>query len=330
MRLRLFASIAVVLLVAGLSVAIALGPSSRPPDTDAAKVTAPPPGMVVIPAGRFRMGWQPLAPEINWPVDGINDEAPVHEVYLRAFYIDTYEVTNRQFAEFVAATGYRTTAELNGSSWVMDPTMKGGWGYGYRLVEGAYWAAPQGLSPSMDDKMDHPVVHVSWDDAKAFADWAGKRLPTEAEWEKAARGGLEDKIFPWGVSYSEYGIVHDYGRHMNWHGDIRKDLVWSGDMLDGFAGSAPVGSFPPNGYGLYDMAGNVFELVNDWYDADYYSHSPAGNPKGPKTGQSRILRGGSWSMCECFARAAGRVPVAPHYRDDNTGFRLAADVKGAR
>jgi sulfatase modifying factor 1 len=286
--------------------------------------------MVLIPAGCFEMGWK-LLTYVDWPAgDLADDELPVHKVCLDSFYIDKYEVTNRQFKEFVDATGYTTSAEKNGGSMVLDTTIDtlGGWGYGYAFKKGAYWSAPQGPGSSITDKMDQPVVHVSWGDAKAFADWAGKRLPTEAEWEKAARGKLEQKIFSWGVDYSDYGKKLDYGLYMNWHGDIRKDVVWQGNMLDGFKyTTSPVGSFPPNGYGLFDMAGNVFEYVNDWYDSNYYSKSPANNPLGPASGNEKIIRGGAWSWCECYTRPASRNAVELGDTNDYTGFRQALDVK---
>jgi formylglycine-generating enzyme required for sulfatase activity len=285
--------------------------------------------MVLIPAGSFLMGWQPIE-NVDWPADETaDDEVPVHDVYLDSFYIDKYEVTNRQFKEFVDSTGYITSAEEKGESVVIDTTINpdGGWGYGWTLKEGAYWKAPQGPGSSITDKMDHPVVHVSWEDAKAFAAWAGKRLPTEAEWEKSARGKLEQKIFTWGLDYSEIGLYSDFGLYMNWHGDIREDVVYRGDMLDGYAyTTSPVGSFPENGYGLFDMAGNVFEYVNDWYDENYYSNTPANNPQGPVTGGDKIIRGGSWRWCECYARPASRDPVPTEYSDDCTGFRLALSV----
>ena len=286
--------------------------------------------MVLIPAGCFEMGWKPLK-NVAWPAGNLaDDEVPVHKVCLDAFYIDEHETTNRQFKEFVDATGYTTLAEKNGGSMVLDTTINtlGGWGYGYAFKKGVYWSAPQGPDSSITDKMDLPVVHVSWGDTKAFADWAGKRLPTEAEWEKAARGKLEQKIFTWGVDYSEYGQKQDYGLYMNWHGDIRKDIVRHGAMLDGFLYTpSPAGSFPPNGYGIFDMAGNVFEYVNDWYDSNYYSKSPINNPLGPEMGNEKIIRGGAWSWCECYTRPASRNPVELGDTNDYTGFRLALDAK---
>jgi formylglycine-generating enzyme required for sulfatase activity len=285
--------------------------------------------MVLIPAGCFQMGWKPLT-DVHWPAGNLaDDEVPVHKVCLDAFYIDKYEVTNRQFKEFVDATRYKTTAEMAGGSMVLDTSIQteSQWGYGWGFKTGAFWNTPQGPSSSIADKMDHPVVHVSLADARAFAAWAGKRLPTEAEWEKAARGKLEQKIFTWGVAYGDYGKNLDYGLYMNWHGDIRKDVVWSGAMLDGFKyTTSPVDSFPANGYGLFDMAGNVFEYVNDWYDPTYYSKSPFDNPLGPATGTEATIRGGAWSWCECYGRAASRVGVELQATNDYTGFRLALDA----
>jgi len=281
-----------------------------------------PDNMVQIPAGCFEMGWERLPDD--WPADDTaDDEVPVHEVCIGSFYVDRYEVSNREFMDFVDSTAYVTSAEENDGSWVIDTTINPTtWGYGHTFIEGAYWRAPQGPGSSIAGKMDHPVVHVSWEDAIAFADWAGKRLPTEAEWEKAARGMLEQEIYPWGNDQHD-----DYGLYANWHGDIREDVVWTGDMLDGFAyTTSPVGSFPANGYGLFDMAGNVFEYANDWYDDNYYSGSPVNDPLGPETGDAKIIRGGSWSWCECYLRPASRDPVPLGYTNDNTGFRLAMDV----
>ncbi len=282
--------------------------------------------MILIPAGCFQMGWKPIM-YVDWPAgDLADDEVPVHKVCLDAFYIDKDEVTNCQFKEFVDATGYVTSAEMAGRSMVLDTAIEAEshWGYGYGFKNGAFWNAPQGPGSSIADKMDHPVVHVSLSDARAFAAWAGKRLPTEAEWEEAARGKLEQKIFTWGVDYGDYGKKLDYGLYMNWHGDIREDIVWKGAMLDGFKyTTAPVGSFPPNGYGLFDMAGNVFEFVNDWYDPSYYSRSPVDNPLGPDSGHEAIVRGGGWSWCECYGRPASRVPVWLGETNDYTGFRMA-------
>ncbi|MEE9473719.1 MAG: formylglycine-generating enzyme family protein, partial [Acidimicrobiia bacterium] len=285
----------------------------------------------LIPAGSFKMGWG--LREDRWaPGTVADDEVPVHEVFVDSFYIDKYEVTNEQFNEFVESTGYVTDAEKKGGSLVVvtgetegyDPN----WGYGLVWTAGASWRQPDGPGSSIEDRMDHPVVQVSWSDAQAYAAWRGKRLPTEAEWERAARGGLEELMFPWGVTYAEElvgGWAKELGSHMNYNGDIRQDVEWPADMIDGFEyTSASVGSFPGNGYGLYDMAGNVQEYVNDWYAEDYYSYSPSENPQGPDHGLAKVVRGGSWSLCECYGRTASRDPSGPlDSADSSTGFRCA-------
>jgi sulfatase modifying factor 1 len=187
--------------------------------------------MALIPAGEFQMGSN----------DGEDNEKPIHTVYLDAFHIDIYEVTNAQYKKFMDATGYKAPY---------------------------YWSYPDYNAPN------NPVVAVRWEDAKAYADWAEKRLPTEAEWEKAARGGLAGKMYPWGNT-----VTHD---NANDDGTGGKD-VWEY--------TSPVGSFAPNGYGLYDMAGNVFEWCADFSDNNYYANSPKSNPTGPASGEYRILRG---------------------------------------
>lgn len=190
--------------------------------------------MVLIPAGEFQMG----------SVDGFDDEKPVHTVYVDAFYMDVYEVTNALYKKFVDATGH---------------------------------SAPECRDNSTYNAPEQPVVGVSWHDAIAYAEWSGKRLPTEAEWEKAARGGLKAKKYPWGDKLT--------------HGDANYSGTGGKDRWDG---TSPVGSFSANGYGLYDMAGNVYEWCADWYDSGYYSASPERNPTGPSSGTGRVLRGGSW------------------------------------
>ncbi len=175
--------------------------------------------------------------------DGNDDEKPVHTVYLDAFYMDVYEATNAQYKKFMDATEH---------------------------------SAPKSWSDSDFNAPNQPVVGVTWHDAVAYAKWAGKRLPTEAEWEKAARGGLEGKKYPWGNS-----ISHANANYYGIGGRDRWEYM------------APVGSFAPNGYGLYDMAGNVWEWCADWYDGEYYVNSPRRNPTGPSSGQYRVLRGGS-------------------------------------
>jgi sulfatase modifying factor 1 len=209
--------------------------------------------MILIPAGDFQMGDS---------LDGMSNALPVHTVYLDAFYMDVYEVTNAQYKKFMDATGYKAPA---------------------------YWNDPN------YNALNNPVVGVSWDDAKVYSDWAGKRLPAEAEWEKAARGGLVGKRYPWGND-----ITHD---NANYDGKDGKD-VWTY--------TSPVGSFAPNGYGLYDMAGNVWEWCADWYGSNYYVNSLKSNPKGPDSGSYKVLRGGSWYVGDVsFLRTAFRNGNSP-------------------
>jgi len=232
--------------------------------------------MVLIPAGEFSMG--------DHHDVGYDDEKPVHTVYLDAFYIDKYEVTVGQYKKFIQATGHQAPN----------------------------WSSVSNNSPTDN----HPMIYVSWHDAAAYAQWAGKRLPTEAQWEKAARGGLVGKKYPWGDK-----LTHD---DANYRGTGGKDK-WNG--------TSPVGSFPPNGYGLYDMAGNVWEWCADEYDPGYYSKSIKNNPKGPGTPilfvnndftnikSSRVLRGGTWYYHYYYLRCAYRFNYVPTYGDFNVGFR---------
>ena len=229
--------------------------------------------MALIPAGEFQMG-----DHFN---EGDNDERPVHTVYLGAFYMDIYEVTNAQYQKFMSATGH---------------------------------AAPFFWSDSRFNAPQQPVVAVSWYDAVAYAEWAGKRLPTEAEWEKAARGGLIGKPYPWGDEAPVAGGVY------------RANYDPGNDAADGYAYTAPVGSFPPNGYGLYDMAGNVWEWCADWYDENYYTNSPHSNPLGPNSGNfGVVLRGGSWGGTTAFyLRVANRGYHHPTYPNYYVGFRCVS------
>jgi len=283
--------------------------------------------MVLISAGTFMMGREPregwgamAAPEI------FGDELPSHEVYVDAFYIDKYEVTNREFKKFVDATGYETDAEKDGWSTVMVPTEEAdepfkGTDFGWKKIYGASWRAPKGPGSDIENLMDHPAVHISWNDADAYAKWAGKRLPTEAEWEKAARGGTNTNWF-WGDS------LDSSGKYANIYGEHRFEYKYPAEVLDGFNETAPVGSLQPNGYGLYDTAGNAFEWVADWYQYDYYNNSPKNNPKGPETGTEKVVKGGCWYLCECYIRPANRECCrSARDHDDATGFRLALDAK---
>ena len=204
--------------------------------------------------------------------DDEDDEKPVHTVYLDDFYMDKYEVTNALYKKFIDSTGYKESSSLYESR----------------------FSAP-----------NQPVVGVSWDDTKAYAKWAGKRLPSEAEWEKAARGGLVGKKYPWGNT-----ITHD---DANYSGIGGKDR-WEYTSL--------VGSFAPNGYGLYDMAGNVWEWCADWYDSEYYAKSPKSNPIGPSSGTSCVLRGGGWHDNTNSLRVASRFNFPdPTITTQDIGFR---------
>ncbi len=251
--------------------------------------------MVLIPAGEFEMGTESSeVPQLvqwakKWDSSGqaswFENEAPRHTVYLDAFYMDRYEVTNALYKKFMNATGHKAHRR--------------------------YWNDSKYNAP------DHPVVGVSWDDAKAYSEWAGKRLPTEAQWEKAARGGLAGKRFPWGDSDPD-------GSQCNF-ADKNTDYHWSDKSVDdGYQYTAPAGSFTPNGYGLYDMAGNVWEWCSDWYGEKYYSSSPSRSPTGPGSGTSRVLRGGSWNGYPNFLRAADRLYTNPSYSGSISGFRCVS------
>lgn len=242
------------------------------------------------------------------------ERQPAHVVQLDAFWIDTQAVTNDQFAAFTAATQYVTTAERRGASLVFD-LERGAW----LEVDGACWHSPEGPLSTLADRGNLPVVHVSWDDAARYARWAGKRLATEAEYELAARGGLIDNTYAWGNRLSAEAPEGNF-----WQG--RFPVADLG--LDGFRGLAPVGRFPPNRFGLYDMTGNVWCWCSDWYAADYYFASPRQNPTGPTSGEARVLRGGSWlstggANSELAVSARGHAP--PYHTAANVGFRCASD-----
>lgn len=306
-------------------------------------------GMVMIPAGSFGMGSS--AP------DAPGDERPLHQVSLDAFWMDGKEVTNDQFARFVAITGYKTTAErpvdwrelsrqlpegtpkpndslLLPGAMVFQPATGDDSLQGYtewwRWQTGASWNHPQGPGSGVANLPDHPVVQVSWDDASAYCRWAGKRLPTESEWEWAARGGLGDSaIYPWGNAPINVGVTHAN----TWQGEFPIENT----ELDGYYRTAPVGTFPANGYGLYDMAGNVWEWCSDYYDSRFYASAKAHdrNPSGPESGfdpeapgiPERVLRGGSFlcndSYCSGF-RVSRRMRASPDSGMEHVGFRCVS------
>lgn len=276
-----------------------------------------------IPAGTFLMG--DSTGDGN-PGDG---ETPAHPVFVPEFEIDVTSVTNEQFAVFVADTGYRTEAEVFEFSAVFhlalqtDPSnvMSAAGGTPWWLgVTGADWAHPGGPGSTVEGLEQHPVVHVSWNDAVAYCDWAGRRLPTEAEWERASRGGLEGARYPWGDELMDA----DAGWRCNiWQG--RFPTVNTVD--DGWLTTAPTRSFTPNAFGLWQTVGNVWEWCADWYSPSYYEGSPGNNPSGPDAGESRVLRGGSYlchdSYCNRYRNSA-RSSNTPDSSMGNAGFRTVA------
>ena len=226
---------------------------------------------------------------------GDPDERPVHTVNVDAFYIGMYEVTNAQYKEFVDATGHESPV---------------------------YWKYSNYNEPNQ------PVVGVTWEDANAYAKWAGKRLPTEAEWEKAARGGLIGKKYAWGDSSTPPSGAGNFADETAKKVFRKWDIISGYD--DGFSHPAPVGCFDSNGYGIYDMMGNVWEWCADWYDSGYYSKSPKDNPKGPAAGAEHVLRGGSWFSDKDYLRVSNRYNYNPSYTmkcSCNIGFRCAKDAK---
>ena len=283
-------------------------------------------GLRLIPGGEYLLGTDG---DYGFAADG---EGPAHTVVLDPFYLAETCVTNEQFNAFVNATHYQTEAERFGWSFVFQghltprqqATAVRSWVVGsewWCRVDGATWRHPEGPGSTIKQRWSHPVVHVSWHDAAAYAAWAGLRLPTEAEWECAARGGLVQKRFPWGDD------LEPGGRHlMN---------VWQGTFpshntcADGHDGPAPARSFKANGYGLYNMTGNVWEWCHDWFDAGYYRIAPRENPPGPATGERRVMRGGSYlchaSYCNRY-RTDARSSNTPDSSTTNLGFRCARDV----
>jgi formylglycine-generating enzyme len=277
--------------------------------------------MIYLPGGEFLMGTDT---DEGFPSDG---EGPVRKVEVAPFYIDRYTVSNAEFNQFVKETGYKTEAEKFGWSFVfykfISPDLKSKvqqvpntpWWFG---VEGAYWFQPEGPGSTVEGRMDHPVIHVSWNDATAFCDWAGKRLPTEAEWEYAARGGLEQKKYPWGDELTPNGA-----HYCNiWQGDFPRVNTEE----DGFLGTAPVTSFPPNGYGLYNVSGNVWEWCEDWFTnrPDRKIDTNQMNSQTPK-----VMRGGSYlchiSYCNRY-RVAARSSNTIDSSTGNIGFRCVRDA----
>lgn len=282
-------------------------------------------GMRKLDGARFLMGTD--SPEA-FEKDG---EGPVRAIVVAPFFIDIYPVTNAQFGEFVRATGYRSESENLGWSFVFQghipaerynelvkATVAGAtW---WCRVDGADWRHPEGPDTEIENRLNHPVTQVSWNDAVAYCEWAGKRLPTEAEWEYAARGGLEQKLYPWGDELTPGG------KHLCnvWQGDFPNlDLA-----EDGFAGTSPVDAFPPNGYGLYGIIGNAWEWCGDWFDSRHHVWATRSNPVGPSGGAAKVIKGGSYlchkSYCNRY-RVAARTSNTPDSATTNMGFRCVRD-----
>jgi len=305
--------------------------------------------MLRVPAGSFDMGFE----------HGYDDERPLHQVQIREFRIDRTEVSNHQFRRFVEATGHLTQAERDGYCWAYVEHADD-----FQALQGASWRYPQGPGSSIDDRLDHPVVCVSWEDASAYAAWADKRLPTEAEWEYVARaGGLghyraADVRFESAPSGSApHATDHHQGLGVSTTGapepSAKSHLqargpaagrpgeetvvgnVWQGQwpdtnhLSDGYYYTAPVGRFDPNPWGVHDTLGNVWEWTSDWYQADYYEHSPLSNPSGPTAGSNRVARGGSWFCSPNYCGAYSthyRGSSPPDHAFNNVGFRCASDL----
>ena len=260
-----------------------------------------------VPAGAFTMGSNA----------GDKDEQPLHEVTLTAFWIDQTEVTNAMFKKFVDETGYRSDAEKVGAGYVFD-SLTNSW----PATDGANWQQPRGPGGNLNGLADHPVVQVTWNDARAYCEWAGRRLPTEAEWEKAARGILtgtgEVRTYPWGNQAVAGNLLNFADRNLN--------VGWADkNVNDGYQYTAPVGHYPDGASpsGALDMAGNVWEWVADWYSETYYANSPNRDPAGPTTGNVHVIRGGGWNDGAANVRAADRYGLKSDGLGENGGFRCA-------
>lgn len=351
------------MICAVLAAAFAPVPTSSPDgsrEPQAAPQSAPA-GMVWVPGGDFQMGSTPPADESN-PNRLRPDEFPQHRVELGGFWMDAHEVTNADFAEFVEMTGYQTFAEKTptredfarsgiDASLIPDKALIPAsltfktdfdkdalvrdipqWEYQvWEVKAGADWRHPDGPGSSIEKRMDHPVVHVNWEDAVAYLTWAGMRLPTEAEYEYAARNGGQDLLYPWGNEREPDGtMMCNY-----WQGDFPLD----NKNEDGFLATSPVKSFKPNALGLYDISGNVWEWCHDYYRADYYSNSSRKNPKGPDDSHDpdepqivkRAQRGGSYlcntNSCTGY-RTTARMKGDFLTGTNHTGFRGVVDPAG--
>lgn len=280
--------------------------------------------MILLDGGPFLMGSED--PDC-FAADG---EGPIRKVEIDPFYLDRAPVTNDEFTEFTRSTGYKTEAERFGWSFVFEGHIRQRANSGervpglqwWRKIAGADWRHPEGPDAGIHARANTPVVHVSWNDAVTYAQWAGKRLPTEAEWEFAARGGLEQKRYPWGDELTPEG------RHLC--------NIWQGEFPDfdsaedGYSAPAPVDAFPPNGFGFQVITGNVWEWCSDWFSPDYHLLATRKNPVGPDSGQARSMRGGSYlchaSYCNRY-RVAARTSNTADSATTNIGFRCARDVR---
>lgn len=298
-------------------------PDSKPAQLeviDASQIN-PPDSMVSLPGGSFLMGTDYAS---GFREDG---EGPIRSVTLSPFAIDCYPVTNREFAAFVDASGYRTEAERFGWSFVFwahippdrqeelvaDTAALAPWWF---QAPGAFWKQPEGPGSNLEERWTHPVVHVSWNDAAAYASWASKTLPTEAQWEFAARGGLEQKLFPWGDELTPGG------QHLCniWQGNFPFEDTGE----DGYSGPCPVDAFPANGHGVYSVTGNVWEWCADWFQIPDPSELELRDPVGPLDGSNKVMKGGSFlchaSYCDRY-RVAARTSNTPDSSASNIGFR---------
>ena len=279
--------------------------------------------MIRLPGGSFLMGTDY---EGAFPEDG---EGPVREVTLKSFWIDRVPVTNALFDKFVQETNYRTEAESFGWSFVFwahipeerfhklveDTVAAAPW---WCKVGGATWRFPEGPGSDISSRLGHPVVHVSWNDAVSFCEWSGQRLPTEAEWEYAARGGLAQKLYPWGDQ------LRPDGNHLCniWQGEFPREDTGE----DGYRGTCPVEAFPPNGFGLYSVTGNTWEWCADWFSPSFHRSAASISPDGPPEGNSKVMKGGSFlchrSYCNRY-RVAARSSNTPDSSTSNIGLRCA-------
>jgi len=268
--------------------------------------------LVFVPAGKFLMGSLDSDPQAD------SDEKPQHTVSLDAFWIDRTEVTNAMFARFVAATGYETDAEREGGGKVFGLSDQK-----WEQTAGADWRHPRGPATNIDGLDNHPAVSISWNDANTYCQWAGRRLPTEAEWEKAARGP-DGRKYPWGDTAPAGNLLNFADRNL--------DQKWSDKTADdGYEFTASVGHYPAGAspYGALDMAGNVWEWTVDWYIEDYYAHSPAQNPVQTIPALTRVLRGGSWLDKPQYLRATNRNWINQDFAGDLIGFRCVRSGIGS-